>query len=113
MLFCNLDSDGDWNFGEYVSDQKAIELNILTRLREWVGDCFFNNNAGIDWNNRLGKPVQTDAIAADVKNIILQSDGVVGIIDFSVTLSLRTLSISYTINTIYTQNAQNTINLIN
>jgi len=66
MIFRNIDENGDWDFGkgiqDFTSGNKAIGLNIKTRIQSWVGDCFFDMNAGIDWLNRLGSKNQRIAL---------------------------------------------------
>lgn len=105
MIFRSLDELGDWNFGkgrqDFTSENDAIGLNIKTRIQSWVGDCFFDMNAGIDWLNRLGSKNQRALLELDLKRIILQSAGVVKLLDFSTDLSGRSFSASYSVQTIY------------
>lgn len=105
MQIRQLDKDGDWTFGQgkanYLKNDNAIKLNIQTRYNEWVGDCFFNATAGIDWLNVFGFN-QLDAILVNVKRLILQSEGVVELQDLGYALPpSRNLSIQYSIKTIY------------
>lgn len=105
MIFRNLDSNNDWiigqGFGSYVSQNQAIGLNIKTRLQSWVGDCFFAQTAGIDWWNRLGSKNQLTLLSNDLQRVISQSSGVTGILAFNVSLVGRSVSASYTVQTIY------------
>ncbi len=107
MIFRNLDSDGDWTFGSgrgnYVSGNAAIGLNIKTRILSWVGDCFFNQGAGIDWVNRLGSKNQRALLELDLRRIILQSFGVTGIISVATVLNNRNFSANYSVNTTFSQ----------
>lgn len=107
MIFRNLDSEGDWQFGRgkqsYVSGTAAIAINVKTRLYSWVGDCFFDLPAGIDWWNRLGSKNQRQLLELDMRRIILQSDGVTGITEFDTTLVGREFTASYKINTIFSK----------
>lgn len=118
MQIAGLDSSGDWLFGrgssDYLVDEAAIELNIKTRLMEWIGDCFFNLQAGIDWNNYIGSKNNLDSLAASLKSLILKSDGVVNVVSVGVSLdSNRNFSATYVINTVYAQDVQNTLNMNN
>lgn len=108
MLFRNLDADADWTFGSglanYISLNAAIGLNVKTRILCWVGDCFFDKLAGIDWTNRLGSKNQRGLLELDLRRIILQSEGVTGITSFDTELDAnRKFTANYTIDTIYTR----------
>lgn len=114
MIFRNLDSSGDWQFGNgvsnYVSADLAIGLNIKTRLLSWVGDCFFSLNAGIDWANRMGRKNQDGLLKSDLKRIILQSFGVTGLMSFSAFLSpTRQLIAQYSVNTIFSKSYEQSV----
>lgn len=107
MIFRNLDEDGDWQFGrgknDYVDLNPAIGLNIKTRLQSWVGDCFFDLEAGIDWVNRLGSKNQRALLEIDLRRVILQSDGVTGLTSFSTEVNGRNFIANYAVNTIYSK----------
>jgi hypothetical protein len=113
MIFRNLDQDGDWEFGSgvanYATQDKAIGLNIRTRILSWVGDCFFDINAGIDWVNRLGFKNQRPLLEQELKVIILQSFGVTGLLKFDTTLIDRNFQATYDITTIYSKSYQDSI----
>lgn len=106
MIFRALDENHDWRWGkgkaDFLTTNEAIGMNIKTRLLSWVGDCFFDQNAGIDWWNRLGSKNQRILLELDLKRIILQSDGVIGIVEFQTNLVGRRFSASYTVNTRFT-----------
>lgn len=107
MIFRNLDADGDWSFGSgrgnYVTDNAAIGLNIRTRILSWLNDCFFDMEAGIDWANRLGSKNQRGLLELDLKRIILQSEGVTGIVSLDTFMDGRKFTANYSVNTIYSQ----------
>jgi hypothetical protein len=115
MIFRELDESGDWVFGKgkqcFFTTEKAINANIKTRILSWVGDCFWDINAGIDWVNRLGSKNQRELLELDLRRIILQSEGVTGLIDFDSTLSGRNFTATYTIETIYSQEFRDRIEL--
>lgn len=107
QTFRNLDSDGDWTFGNgvanYIDKNAAIGLNIKTRILSWVNDCFFDLLAGIDWNSRLGNKGQRALLEADLRRIILQSDGVTGLVYLNTSLQGRIFTADYSVNTVYSQ----------
>lgn len=113
MIIRNLDQNGDWSFGQglsnYIAANPAIGLNIKTRLLSWVGDCFFDTLAGVDWTNRLSLKNQKRILDAELRRIILQSYGVTGIVSFSSSLTDRSFTASYEVNTIFSQSYVDTI----
>lgn len=111
MIFRGLDSNGDWTFGQgksnYLTGNDAIGTNIATRIRSWIGDCFFDQNAGIDWLNRLSMKNQENLLKLDLQRIIQQSYGVTGIRTLTVSLVQRAFFITYIIDTINSASYQN------
>lgn len=105
MIFRNLDADNDWNFGkginDYAKDADAVALNVKTRLQMWLNDCFFAQDEGIDWINRLGSKSQENLLDLDIRNIILKTEDVTGIIDFSTSLEDRIFTANYSFNTTF------------
>lgn len=114
MIIRKVDANNDWSFGkglsDYAADEQAIEQNIKTRILSWVGDCFFALPEGVDWRNRLEIGQQTELLE-EVKSIILQSFGVVGINSLTgvFTGSTRNFLITYNIQTIFSPSFQSTI----
>lgn len=102
-----LDSLGDWTFGkganDYLTKNRAVEQNIQTRLLEFLGDCFFNLGAGIDWFTFLGGKDQLSLNLA-ISTTILNTTDVTGIKQLSAVLepSNRKLTIRYRVQTVYT-----------
>lgn len=113
MIFRNLNANHDWTFGSglgnYITANAAIGLNIETRLLSWLGDCFFDTTAGIDWANRLGSKNQRALLELDLRRIILQSYGVTGIVSFDTNLTGRNFTANYTVNTIFSQGYSATV----
>lgn len=101
-----LDANGDWTFGrgtnDYLVDLKAIEQNISTRLKSFLGDCFFDINAGIDWFGFLGGKDQLGLNLA-VRAVILNTDGVTALTQFSVELNhtTRLFTMTYGVTTVF------------
>jgi len=107
MIFRNLDENHDWTFGagkaNYCAGNKAIGLNIKTRLLSWVGDCFFDQQAGIDWINRLGSKNQRTLLDLDLRRVVMQSEGVTGLVKFVSILQNRRFTADFEVNTVFTQ----------
>lgn len=98
----SIDSEHDWTFGKgnnnYRSGLDAVTQDVDTRLNCFLGDCFFNRTAGIDWFNLLGSKNQVGLQLA-ISATILNTDGVLRIKTFSFNLDPRTriFSANYTI----------------
>lgn len=102
-----VDGNGDWLFGkgqnDYVTRQAAVRQNIESRLREFLGDSFWNVGGGVDWFNLLGSknPV---AINLAVSAVILNTADVTGVRQASVSLDVaRKLSVKYVATSIFSQ----------
>jgi len=75
-----LDSNGDWVFGSgrgaYIGGLAGLALRLETQLREWVGDCFFALQNGINWH-LAGKLEQR--ILREIRNRLMANTEVLGI----------------------------------
>ncbi len=111
MRFRAIDKDGEPVYGKgknsFVQGNDALLLNIITRVRSWKGDCFFDRSAGIDYNNLLNQN-SLRSLELAVKREILTSKGVVRITAFSIDLEQgkRAVTIKVVIDTIYGQGYQ-------
>lgn len=114
MIIRGIDINGDWEFGKgknsYKTQQDAIAQDIQTKIYEWKNDCFFNQNAGIDWINRLDK-YQESNLVEEIRTLIVKCFGVVALNDFNYTLQDRQIKINYNIETIYSSSVQEQIKL--
>lgn len=104
MSFRNL-NNGDWVFGTgrnaYVQENQEIGLNIETRLLSFLGDCFFDTEAGLDWFNLLDYRYQ-GKLENMVQDTIIKTPGVTGINSVDVVVGAnRQIRITYDIQTIY------------
>ena len=101
-----LDSNNDWTFGSginnYASGNAEVALNIQTRLSSFLGDCFFDTGAGIDWFNLLGSKSQLQLQLA-VAAVILNTPNVTGGLQLSVVYNAQTrnVTIRYQVQTTY------------
>ncbi len=105
MIVRSLDSNDDWTFGkgksDYLSNNDAIAQNISTRLRSFVGDCFFDLDAGIDWWTLLGSKNITGLILS-IRTLIFNTDNVTSLLELSANLDdNRNQSITYSVSTVY------------
>lgn len=112
MLVRAIDTNGDWLFGkssnDYLSNNAAINQNIKTRLLSFLGDCFFDITAGIDWFNLLSDGKNQNALSLNISSTILNTSGVIGLIQLSISLNInRSFFVSYQIQTIYSVTTNN------
>jgi hypothetical protein len=71
-------------------------------LRQWKGECFFDPDNGVDWNNFMD--IGTKALLdSDILRVILQSDGIIRVDSFLSTLTpdTRNLNVQATLFTFY------------
>lgn len=107
MIVRALDSNNDWTFGKGLNDYKsqnaAIAQSIQTRLSCFLGDCFFDMGAGINWFSLLGSKSQT-ALNLAINAVILNTEGVTSILQTTLSLNpQRTFSVIFQVQTIYSQ----------
>lgn len=105
MRVRSIDSSADWLFGkgqnDYQQNQNAVTQDIDTRLKMFLGDCFFSLQGWIDWITLLrGK--SDLAISLAVSAMIANTDGVTAILQLSIVADVqRRLTITYQVQTIY------------
>lgn len=107
MIVRALDDNGDWTFGKgrnnYLSLNKAVVQNINTRLKSFLGDCFFDAGAGIDWFTRLGGKDEL-ALNLDISTVILNTADVLALLELTVsTDSARVFRAQYQVLTVYSK----------
>lgn len=107
MRVRSLDAAGDWLFGkgqnDYLTANAAVVQNISTRLLMFLGDCFFDTAAGIDWFNLLGAKNET-ALSLAVAAVILNTEEVTALNQLSIGLDVaRNLTIKFQVQTIYSK----------
>lgn len=97
--------ENDWNFGngqsDYLTGNDEVAQNIKTRLLSFLGNCFFEINAGIDWFNLIGSK-NTIALNLAINAVILNTPNVTGILETSFSLSdNRVFSVTFKVQTTY------------
>lgn len=107
MRFRALDSNWDWKFGKglgsYSGDTQAIAYDVKSKILSWVGDCFFNETAGIDWKNILGSKDQKSQLDDAIKKIIVEEYGIIELSFFESEISDRTYHCTVRFKTIYNE----------
>lgn len=115
MKFRLLDATGDWMFGagmqSYAKDLPALLLDLKTRILSWVGDCFFDLDAGIDWKNMLDYNTK-DRLQSALKALAFRTAGVIRVNSVEITINApRTALIEMSVDTVYGSNVSNAITL--
>ncbi len=106
MRVRGLSPTNDWLFGrgrnDYLVDRKAVAQSIKTRLKSFLGDCFFDLSAGIDWFNLNGSKRELELRLA-ISAVILNTEGVQTLTEltFSRSVASRIFLIQYECSTIY------------
>lgn len=106
MIVRQVDINGDWTFGQgrnnYLRANAAVVQNVATRLRSFLGDCFFDLTAGIDWFNLLGGGDQL-ALSLAVSAVILNTDGITQLTQLSISTdpTTRAVTITYAAVSVY------------
>ena len=105
MRVRQIDATGDWMYGkgqnDYLTANPAVAQNINTRLNSFLGDCFFDSGAGLDWFNLLGAKDQT-ALNLSISAVILNTREVTGILQLFTTLDVtRRFTVQYRVQTSY------------
>ena len=107
MRVRKLDDNNDWCYGgsinDYLTAKSAIAQNIKTRLKEYLGDCFWMLGAGIAWDVRLGQTNQEELLKSDTYGIIKNTNGVTRILEHSQTIIDRHAHIKTLVDTVFGQ----------
>lgn len=104
MIVRSLDVNHDWTFGagknNYRTNLNALAQNIQTRLLCFLGDCYFDLTAGINWWFYLGSRNRQDELQMEAANVILSTENVTSIENLELNLdSNRRISLNYTVDT--------------
>lgn len=116
MIFRGLDQNGDWVFGKgrnsFLQSTDAWMMNIKTRLLCFLGDCFFDTEAGIDWWNFLGGK-DSKSLIASIQRVVLRSSNVKRIVDMNFSLTNRKFSIALSVEFANGQTVTDTVEVLN
>jgi hypothetical protein len=101
----SLNENGDWTFGkgraDYKNQANGLKQHIISRLKEWRTDCFFAQNNGVDWNNRLGYKNQEELLEDEIRDMLLKTDEVLEVINVNANIKQRQATVTAIIKTIY------------
>ncbi len=107
MIIRATDSNGDFVYGkvknDYLTNLDAIKKNAETRLYSWKGNCFFAPREGVDYNSYLDIGTK-GFLDRDLKRVLLQSEGVLRVDEFTSSIStdgLRAYTATMTITTTF------------
>lgn len=100
-----IDLNNDWTYGRgkasYVTGLKGVAQCILTRLQSFLGDCFFDIEAGIDWFNLLGGK-DIVALELSIRAVILNTQYVVSLEQLRLIVNAdRNLFLIYKVRTVF------------
>ena len=103
-----LSESNDFTYGNNLSGYRqtnaAIGQQIQCRLNQYLGECFFDTQAGINWLGYMGSknPVGLNLAIASV---ILNTTGVLGIntLVFNLDHETRIFTINWDVSTVFTK----------
>lgn len=98
-IYTEPNGDGTFRIARAATFRDRTMRLVGTVLRTFQGECFTNRDAGIPWfDDILGNQANfTDEIAAELKEKILQVEGVEGVEGMTVKTSGRNVSGSYSL----------------
>lgn len=107
-----LDAQHDFTFGKghsnYLSGSDEIKQTVKTRILQWVNDCYYALDEGVNWNVFL-ENADSDSLANDIKRIITQTYGVGQLVDFEYSLVDRDFKATYYIIDIFSESWEDTV----
>jgi hypothetical protein len=117
MIFRQLNSSGDWTFGaglgNYASGTQAIALNIQTSVLMWQNDFFASLAGWVNWKG-LQNVGTANPLSAALQTLLANAYGVMGVVSASVSVNptTRALSASYVVNTVYSTQIVNDVQIL-
>lgn len=108
MRYRKLDENGDYTFGRGQEDfwrdtPEAPAQAVLTRLNLWQGQWFLDTREGMTWKTQVLGNRTTRTRDPAVRNRVLGTQGITGILEYSSNLDrdTRAYSVVMTVDTIY------------
>ena len=108
MRYRKLDADRDYSFGRgqtdfLINSPEAVAQAVRTRLDLATGEWFLNTADGTPYSSQILGNNTSAVYDTAIKERIVGTEGVSGIVDYSSTFvpSNRSLSVSATVDTIY------------
>lgn len=94
MIVSVLDKNDDWVFGRgranYITGGAAIAQKAKCRIRSFKNDNPLNMDDNIDWFYLLSEKNTEQEILREIERVTLATDGVMRIIDLSMTVNKTT-----------------------
>ena len=100
-----VDGNWDWRFGrglqDYCEEALSVAYTVKMKILSWLGDCFFDATAGIDWKNILGSKDSKEKADSSIKDIVLAEPEVVDLVYFESSVEDRKYICTIRFKTIY------------
>lgn len=100
-----VDSNWDWRFGKGLSDYSdealSVAYTVKMKMLSWLGDCFFDATAGIDWKNILGAKNSKEIADDSIRDIVLGEDEITELTYFDSSVEDRKYTCTVRFKTVY------------
>lgn len=99
---------GDWTYGNnlsgYLQGNDAIRQQISCRLQQFIGECFWDTQAGIDWFSWLGGKNPAGLNLA-INAVILNTTGVLALngSGFTADPVTRKFTVQWNVTTVFSR----------
>ena len=112
MQVRELDKNHDWTLG-HLNASEAIAQNVKTAVLSLRNDWFLDLEYGVKCFDYLAKNPNLQAMESDIKNMVLNVEGVASLNKFSINLNGRVAKIEISYTDIYGQNSEVSVNANN
>ena len=100
-----VDSNWDWRFGkglqDYSVESLSVAYSVKMKVLSWIGDCFFDATAGIDWKNILGAKNTKEQADTSIRDIVLSDDEITELTYFDSEVVDRKYTCTMRFKTVY------------
>lgn len=100
-----VDGNWDWKMGKCLQDYTigslSVAYTVKMKVQSWLGDCFFDATAGIDWKNILGAKNTKEQADVSIKDIILAEPEIVELTFFESSVEDRKYTCTMRFKTVY------------
>ena len=100
-----VDNNWDWNWGKgvqnYADDSLGVAYTVKMKILSWFKDCFFAEDAGIDWKNIMGSKQTKETADASIKEIIQAEPEILNLTFFESSVVDRVYTATIRFKTIY------------
>ena len=99
------DDSWDWRFGKgqqcYADDALGVAYDVKMKILSWYKDCFFDQEAGVDWKNILGSKTSKEEADTSIKQIIQTTPEITELTFFDSSVVDRVYNATIRFKTIY------------